>query len=95
MYQIATWWRARPFFRAVAPRPFLPLAAALVAWRETKRPVVHPIALSDETIAIDDFLDEKLAAIAEYRSQWPQFFPTLDDWRVALRNHGERQWKIT
>jgi hypothetical protein len=59
--------------------------------------------LVEERIAVGDANDAKLAAIAEYATQWPLFHPSIDAWRAALAEHAarmgetgatERRWRI-
>src|SRR5262249_36623794 len=90
LFQVARWWRRLPLLRR-APGPFAPLSAAALAWAQL-RAADPPPDLAAADLAIPAALDDKMAAVAAYASQWPLFFPDLASARAAL-GPVERQWR--
>ncbi|MSP61189.1 MAG: hypothetical protein EXR72_12760 [Myxococcales bacterium] len=103
LWLIARWWAGRPVLREVGPAALVPLSAAAIAWRQWRVAPSRGGALwIEEHIAVEAVIEDKLAAIAAYRSQWPRFHATLDGWRAALCEHAlragatgaiERRWR--
>lgn len=89
-----------PAMRAWSQTPLLqrmsPIARPFVAWtfcrslRRRRRSTTPRARFASRDQEID--LDERVAAIGRYASQWPLFYPTLDEWRGNLPMH-ERYWR--
>ena len=81
------WWSSLPLLDEEIPfRAARPFALAVLA-RNSARPIATPaksIEWKSATVDVGNFLDDQLAAIACYATQWPLFFRTLDEWRSAL-----------
>jgi LmbE family N-acetylglucosaminyl deacetylase len=96
---LARWWAARPILRASGL--LRPLAALAVAWRQLgAQPPASPLALVEARRDVSAALDDKMAAIAAYHSQWPLFYDSLDAFRDALTGRApgsplavERTWR--
>jgi len=86
---VARWWLARPALRRLAPLPLLPLAAWQAA-AAIPPSLLGPLSLREERHEVAAVMDEKLAAIAAYQSQWPMFFGTLEALAAALLAHAGR-----
>ncbi len=80
--EVARWWRRLPLLRR-APAPLRPLSAAALAWAQLRAAEPAP-ALTVEEVDVAAALDDKMAAVAAYQSQWPLFFADLAAARAAL-----------
>lgn len=95
LFQLARWWAGRPILRATGIA--LPFAALAVAWRQlAAHAAPRPLALTEAGRDVSAALDDKMAAIAAYHSQWPLFYRSLDAFRDALTVRAgavERTWR--
>ena len=109
MRSLLHWWSQMPLLRESYSRPMRPLAALVLAVTALRGSGTAKLSTSRQQVIIEERIDtsavmnEKLEAIAAYRSQWPLFFQSIDDWRTALTQHGsrlgsnscvERRWRI-
>jgi LmbE family N-acetylglucosaminyl deacetylase len=87
---IARWWLERPVLAEEAPALMLPIAALWAARAEGDCPRAHgdSLNLTEERREIPEAMPDKLSAIADYATQWPRFYPTLDEFRAALAAHA-------
>jgi len=87
-------WTATPLVQAQSPilRPFVAWALCQSLRRRLDPVDDHTTAWSAREHATE--LDDRLAAIACYPTQWPLFYPSLDAWRERLAT-PERYWTCT
>ena len=102
---IARFWAERPLLHDAAPWIARPLAAAMIAWwqwRGATDRLAPARPFTEERIDVSAAIDDKLAAIAAYESQWRRFFPSVAGFRSALAAHAlalgsrvaiERRWR--
>lgn len=86
---IARWWLARPLLHQLSPPLLFPLTAWIAAGTTTTPPP-EALRLEAELHAVADTMATKVLAIAEYRTQWPQFYRSLNQFRAALSAHARR-----
>lgn len=91
---VARAWLDAPFLRALVGPRLRKMAVAsilppeLLRWPRRSR--AASVTVTPLVVAGPRVVERKLAAIACYQSQWPLFYPSLDDWRAALDDYGRR-----
>ncbi len=97
-------WNRSPFVRGETSPLSRPFAVATIVWPDRRSPAIpSPDAPVAQSEWISDSHHAKLSAIATYQSQWPLFFPKLEDWKSELAEYaraqgytelGERRWRL-
>jgi LmbE family N-acetylglucosaminyl deacetylase len=104
---LVRWWSELPMVAddySAITRPVAGLALAMPSF-PVRRPRGSSVpSFSEHRIDVRKTFGLKLTAMAAYKSQWPLFQRSFDDWRCALRDLSsridgstlvERQWRMS
>ena len=86
----AQFWGERPVLERYASRWPVALRGAPMALVQLGRWQPSGTApWREERVAMGEYLDAKLAAIAAYHTQWPLFYASLAEWRQAFLDYAK------